>query len=115
MPTRRWPDPDRALAAARSSSEGIANQLLHRRRDASETCHRTAKATRSSRDLGVILRQTRTGKWFAAVSGATGETSDAFSRGERTYHPGRPGHTNGRHPAALLAACLAVARDSRAG
>src|SRR5262245_65261414 len=46
---------------------------------------------------------------------ATGETSDAFLRGERTYHPGRPGHTNGRHPAALLAAGLAVARDSGAG
>src|SRR5262245_24721628 len=55
--------------------------------------------------------------WNVVCSGmaATGETGDDFSRGERTYHPGRPGHTNGRHPAALLAAGLAVARDSEAG
>src|SRR5215467_12463494 len=35
----------------------------------------TAKATRSSRDVGVILCPTRTGKWFAAVSGRDRRTA----------------------------------------
>src|SRR6516164_1923964 len=75
----------------------------------------TAKATRSSRDVGVILCRRPLESGLRRYQAATGETGDAFSRGKRTYHPGRPGYTYGRHPAALLAAGLAVARDSGAG
>src|SRR5215471_4746150 len=120
MPTWRWPAPDRPLAAAKTCSDRPTGDCLtscctEAAMPAKHAAAWTAKTTRSSRDVGVILCPTRTGIGLQRSQAATGETSYAFSRGERTYHSGRPGHTNGRHPAALLAAGLAVARDSGAG